>query len=147
MRVAIFTDNDFDKVNGVTTTLKAVLQHAPGGVTPRVYTAASAGAARSDYCALRSIGVGLPWYREMQVYWPRPGALQTLIERDNPDVMHITTPGPIGLTARSIAGRLGIPVMGSFHTNLGDYVATYSGMTSLGRLLDQYMRWVYGSCD
>ena len=29
MNVAIFTDNDFDKVNGVTTTLRAVLEHAP----------------------------------------------------------------------------------------------------------------------
>ena len=28
MRVAIFTDNDFDKINGVTTTLTAVLEHA-----------------------------------------------------------------------------------------------------------------------
>ena len=27
MNVAIFTDNDFDKVNGVTTTLRAVLAH------------------------------------------------------------------------------------------------------------------------
>ena len=30
MRAAVFTDNDFDKVNGVTTTLKAMLQFAAG---------------------------------------------------------------------------------------------------------------------
>jgi hypothetical protein len=35
MNVAIFTDNDFEKVNGVTTTLRAVLQHAPPGVRLR----------------------------------------------------------------------------------------------------------------
>src|SRR6266849_106252 len=29
MNVAIFTDNDFGKVNGVTTALRAVLDHAP----------------------------------------------------------------------------------------------------------------------
>jgi len=39
MRVAVFTDNDFDKVNGVTTALTALLDHAPPDIarafTPR----------------------------------------------------------------------------------------------------------------
>lgn len=39
MRVAIFTDNDFDKTNGVTTTLRAVLRHLPDDVHARIYTA------------------------------------------------------------------------------------------------------------
>ena len=38
MNVAIFTDNDFNKVNGVTTTLRAVLDHAPPDIEPRIYT-------------------------------------------------------------------------------------------------------------
>ena len=38
MKVAIFTDNDFNKVNGVTTTLRAVLEHAPESLDLRVYT-------------------------------------------------------------------------------------------------------------
>jgi hypothetical protein len=43
MNVAIFTDNDFDKVNGVTTSLRAVLKHAPEGIRPRIYTASDIG--------------------------------------------------------------------------------------------------------
>ena len=61
MKVAVFTDNDFDKVNGVTTTLTAVLQHAPADVTPRIYTAAALAADRPDYLALRSFGLGIPF--------------------------------------------------------------------------------------
>jgi hypothetical protein len=38
MNVAIFTDNDFSKVNGVTTTLLAALDHEPADVHTRVYT-------------------------------------------------------------------------------------------------------------
>ena len=41
MNVAIFTDNDFGKVNGVTTTLTAALDCAPAGMQLRVYTAAA----------------------------------------------------------------------------------------------------------
>jgi hypothetical protein len=35
MRVAIFTDNDVDKTNGVTTTLRAVLRHVPSDLDLR----------------------------------------------------------------------------------------------------------------
>ena len=58
MRVAIFTDNDFRKVNGVTTTLRAVLAHAPGHVHARIYTCESADVDRPGYLALRARGIG-----------------------------------------------------------------------------------------
>ena len=70
MNVAIFTDNDFDKVNGVTTTLRAVLQHAPPGVHVRVYTAASAPSDTPDYLAVKALGAPLPFYGEMRIYAP-----------------------------------------------------------------------------
>ncbi len=146
MRAAIFTDNDFAKVNGVTTTLRAVLRHAPAGWSPRVYTASDTGTATDDYVALRSRGIGLPWYGQMRVYWPRVHALAGELARQRPDVIHITTPGPVGLAARWLAWRLGIPATGSYHTNLGDYVEVLSGSARLGDLLEQYMRWLYGSC-
>ena len=62
MKVAIFTDNDFDKVNGVTTTLRAVLDHAPESLKLRIYTAGPLGAADPDYLALASFGVPIPLY-------------------------------------------------------------------------------------
>jgi hypothetical protein len=36
MKVAIFTDSDFDTVSGVTTSLRAALRYAPPGIRPRV---------------------------------------------------------------------------------------------------------------
>ena len=60
MNVAIFTDNDFGKINGVTTTLTAVLRWRPADLELRVYTAADVGVERPDYLALRSFGVGIP---------------------------------------------------------------------------------------
>ena len=38
-RVAIFTDDDFDKVNGITTAFGALLRFPAADVEPRVYTA------------------------------------------------------------------------------------------------------------
>ncbi|HUL73258.1 MAG TPA: glycosyltransferase family 1 protein [Vicinamibacterales bacterium] len=146
VRVAVFTDNDFDKVNGVTTTLKAVLQFSECAA-PRVYTASDLGAESDRYLAVSARGVGLPWYREMRIYWPPLRTFARALRRDRIQVVHVTTPGPVGLAGRWLAERLRLPLVGSYHTHLGDYAATFSGSRRLGGVLERYMRWCYAPCD
>ena len=147
VRVAVFTDNDFEKVNGVTTTLKAVLRFIDPAVQPRVYTAASLGVQTPSYFAAGSVGAGLPLYPTMRIYWPRVRAFSREIARHHVDVVHTTTPGPVGLAARWLAARLGVPLVGSYHTEFGDYAAALSGSTTLGRAVDRSVRWYYRPCD
>src|SRR5262245_31418837 len=139
-RVAIFTDNDFDKVNGVTTTLKAVLRFSRD-VAPRIYTAAEVGVSTPQYFATASVGVGLPWYREMRIYWPRIRAFTKELRANGADVVHITTPGPIGVAGRWLAERLRVPVVGSYHTHLADYATAFSRSHQLGAAVESFMRW------
>ena len=146
MNVAIFTDNDFDKVNGVTTTFRAALQSAPAGIHLRVYTAASLSAETDSYLALRSIGLPIPFYSEMQMYLPRFWEFLERARADRIDLVHLTTPGPIGLAALYVAWRLQLPLIGSFHTDLAAYATLLSGSSRLGALMREYMRWPYGRC-
>jgi glycosyltransferase involved in cell wall biosynthesis len=146
VRVAIFTDNDFDKVNGVTTTLKAILRHK-GAFEPRIYTAADFGADTPDYFAAGSVGMGLPWYAEMRIYVPRIGPFTRELRRTGTDVVHVTTPGPIGLAGRWLARRLALPLVGSYHTQLGDYARELSGSRRLGALVEHLTRWCYQPCE
>jgi glycosyltransferase involved in cell wall biosynthesis len=146
VNVAIFTDNDFDKVNGVTTTLSAVLRCAPREMRLRIYTAALVGVEQPDYLALRSFGVPIPFYGEMRMYIPRLLAFVARARADRIDVVHLTTPGPVGLAALYVAWRLGLPLVGSFHTDLAAYTALLSGSPRLGALMREYMRWPYGKC-
>jgi glycosyltransferase involved in cell wall biosynthesis len=146
MRIAIFTDNDFDKVNGVTTTLKAVLRHAPEGIEPRIYTAADVAADDRDYLALQSIGVPIPYYSEMKMYVPRVGAYVRVAREDRAEVVHLTTPGAIGLAAMRVARVLGLPMVGSFHTDLAAYTRILSGSRRLESIVRDFMRWPYGRC-
>jgi glycosyltransferase involved in cell wall biosynthesis len=146
MHVAIFTDNDFDKVNGVTTTLSAALAHAPAGMRLRVYTAATLGVDDPQYLALRAVGMPIPFYGEMRMYIPPWRKLLDHARRDGTDLIHLTTPGPMGLAAMYVASRLKLPMVGSFHTDLAAYTATLSGSARLGALMREYMRWPYGKC-
>lgn len=147
MRVAIFTDNDFDKVNGVTTTLKAVLRFSGDGVEPRIYTSADLGVETPEYFAAPSVSVGLPWYREMRVYWPRLRRIARELRLDGVRVVHVTTPGPMGVAARWLAARRRLPLVGSYHTHLGEYVEALSGSPRLGHATEGYIRWLYGKCE
>lgn len=146
LRVGVFTDNDFSKVNGVTTALRALLDHAPSGVRPCVYTCEDRAVDTSTYVALKSPGIDIPFYREMKMYWPPFRRFVRRAEADRIDVVHLTTPGPVGLSAMYVASQLGLPMVGSFHTDLAAYVRLLSGSDRLGWLMQQYMRWPYGRC-
>lgn len=147
MRVAIFTDNDFGKINGVTTTLNAVLRWAEPDISPRVYTSDHVGADRPEYLALRSIGVGIPCYAEMKLYLPRILAFAARARADGIELIHYTTPGPVGLAAQYTAWALGVPMVGSFHTHLAEYTEVLTRSRRLGQLMRAYLRWPYGSCE
>ena len=132
MNVAIFTDNDFGKVNGVTTTLTAALDCAPAGMQLRVYTAAALPVETADYLALKSVAVPIPFYSEMNMFVPRFKAYLDRAREDRIDLVHLTTPGPIGLAAMHTAWRLQLPMVGSFHTDLAACAAVLSGSRRLG---------------
>jgi glycosyltransferase involved in cell wall biosynthesis len=147
MKVAIFTDNDFTKVNGVTTTLRAVLDHAPDSLDLRVYTCETHGMDMDEYLALSSCGIGIPYYREMKIYWPPFRRFLRHAVEDGIELIHYTTPGPVGLAAMWVASRLNLRMIGSFHTDLAEYARVLSGSARLGDLMHHYMRWPYGKCD
>jgi glycosyltransferase involved in cell wall biosynthesis len=146
-RVAIFTDNDFSKVNGVTTTLKALLRYPPADVQPRVYTLSDIGTEAADYLALRAWGMPIPYYTEMSIYAPRVAAFRQQLQRDRIDLIHLTTPGPVGVTARYLAWRARLDLVGSFHTHLADYARLLSGSELAATVMRRYLRWVYSTCD
>ena len=147
MNVAIFTDNDFEKINGVTTTFTAALRHVPPDMRLRIYTSATLAVDDPEYLAVPSFGVPIPFYGQMRMYVPRLRQFLKRARADRVDLIHLTTPGPIGLAALFVAWKLQLPLVGSFHTDLAAYAATLSGSPRLGVLMREYMRWPYGKCS
>lgn len=147
MRIGVFTDNDFGKINGVTTALRAVVLHAPSDLQVRIYTASAVPVEREDYLALRAVSIPVPYYPGMDMCLPRFSRFLAIARRDRLDLVHYTTPGPMGLVAQYVAWRLGVPMVGSFHTQLAEYTALLSGSQRLGELMRKYLRWPYGRCQ
>jgi glycosyltransferase involved in cell wall biosynthesis len=146
MNVAVFTDNDFDKVNGMTTTLTAALQYAPADIRLRIYTAAPLGVDQPHYLALPSMGVPVPFYGEMRLYIPHVFEYVRRARRDAIHVVHLTTAGPVALAGMLVARALNLPMVGSFHMDLAAYAGVLSGSPLIGAMMRRYMRWAYGRC-
>jgi glycosyltransferase involved in cell wall biosynthesis/predicted metal-dependent phosphoesterase TrpH len=91
--------------------------------------------------------VDIPFYDGLQVGVPSLPALVEQIAEGRYDVVHLCSPGPAGIVAAALAKMLGIPVLGSYHTEL----ATYTGLRSTDSRLETYASMVlatfYGQAD
>jgi glycosyltransferase involved in cell wall biosynthesis len=62
------------------------------------------------------------------------------------DVIHLATPGPVGLAGRIIARRLRLPITGSYHGRVGAGLPVFGGSRPVGGMTDAWVRWLYRPC-
>jgi glycosyltransferase involved in cell wall biosynthesis len=67
------------------------------------------------------MGFPIPKYDDLRFGRPAYRFLKDKWEARRPDIVHIATEGPLGLTALWAARKLSIPVMSTFHTNFHSY--------------------------
>jgi glycosyltransferase involved in cell wall biosynthesis len=68
------------------------------------------------------------------------------VERVQPDVVHVATPGPIGFCGLVAARVLDIPLVGSYHTELGPYTLHLTHDLLVAQALDMWVEWFYRQC-
>lgn len=91
--------------------------------------------------------VRVPFYRGLSVGVPAlPAVVETLAE-GRYDVLHLCTPGPAGIAAGLTARIMGIPVIGSYHTELGAYAGLRSGEMQLQAGVQAMLAAFYGACQ
>jgi glycosyltransferase involved in cell wall biosynthesis len=70
-------------------------------------------------------GFPIPMYPELRFGWVRHAAMVARLQRCQPDVVHVATPGPLGRTAVLAARAQGLPVTVDFRTNFHEYSRYY----------------------
>ncbi|MCB0343580.1 MAG: glycosyltransferase family 1 protein [Bdellovibrionales bacterium] len=66
--------------------------------------------------------VPCPFYSEIQLALPAPGRIRKIVEKFEPDHIHIATEGPIGLQLRRLCVKRGWNFTTSFHTRFPEYL-------------------------
>jgi glycosyltransferase involved in cell wall biosynthesis len=145
MRVALITETFLPNVNGVVTTLCRLLEHLRdhGHEALLVAPDGSIGSyAGAEVIPLR--GIPLPAYPELRLTPPQLG-LTAQLRRFQPDLVHLAGTMALGVAGRHAARRLGVPLVGAYHTDFPAYTAHY-GLGFLRDLAYRYLRWVHNSC-
>src|SRR5204863_4582209 len=63
------------------------------------------------------------------------------------DVIHASTPGPMGLCGQLVSRMLRAPLVGTYHTDFPAYAEQLTGDARVARGTMQYMQWFYGEMD
>src|SRR5262249_14642957 len=140
LRLVLVTETFPPEVNGVARTLGRWVEafrargHDVRVVHPRRH--------REPASPYRVPGVALPFYPQVRFGVAAPLRLREMLGGLRPDLVHIATEGPLGLSALLACGWLGLPVASSFHTNFDHYAAHY-GFLGVEWLAFCYLRWFH----
>ena len=132
LRIAIFGETYLPYLSGVTVSTEALARglgaagHAVLLVVPRPAEGAAPGTAGAvgpdpTMAWLPSFQVPGPAPVGYRVPWPFPSAALEAAVAFGPQVIHAQSPFSSGLMARSLARRLGAPLVFTHHTRFGDY--------------------------
>src|SRR5690606_13538944 len=124
LRVAHFTDTWVPRRDGVVTALQTLTTamdergHESLVVVPRHHDQPTA----DSLLRLPSVPCGIAQFRLGA--WPRDRHVER-VARWRPSLLHVHTPGPIGLLGVMAARTLGLPLVLTYHTDLCAYADAY----------------------
>jgi glycosyltransferase involved in cell wall biosynthesis len=130
MRILIVSDAWEPQVNGVVRSLRSVMaelakmSHACSVIAPHQF--------RSIPC---------PTYPEIRLAMATPAMVGRMIDKAEPDAIHIATEGPLGVATRKYCLRRGLPFTTAYHTHFPDYVAKRTHLPA--SLFWRYVRWFH----
>jgi glycosyltransferase involved in cell wall biosynthesis/predicted metal-dependent phosphoesterase TrpH len=146
-RALVFSDT-FDEANGVAGTMRRLATEGEHGALPvRVATArAEAGEEAGVISFAPDWTLPLPSYERLELRFPLVTDVLERVEAEPVDVIHVATPGPVGLCGLVAARVLGVPLVGSYHTELGPYALHLTRDLLVAQAMDLWVDWFYRQC-
>ncbi|MBE9170974.1 glycosyltransferase family 1 protein [Pleurocapsales cyanobacterium LEGE 06147] len=139
MRIALFTETFLPKVDGIVTRLRHTIEHLQRNGDRVLVVAPEGGLTEYKGAKVHGIpGVPLPLYPELKLALP-PIGTRKIIEKFNPDLIHVVNPAVLGMGGIYYAKTLNIPLVASYHTHLPQYLQHY-GLGALEGLLWELLK-------
>jgi glycosyltransferase involved in cell wall biosynthesis len=158
MKIAYFTDTFTPELNGVTNTLsklqtwldKKEIQYAFFAPDYSGRPAADGPSGRVQAAVFqqkkihRFRGVATSLSPESRLAFPRRREVFDICDTFKPDLVHVVTELGIGYRGMRYAQSRGLPLVMSYHTDYGTYLAFFH-LGFLRPLLERYLSWFYRS--
>lgn len=126
LRVLVVTESFLPQVNGVTNSVRRVLEHlaAEGHVAEVV--APTGPATYAGFPVTHARGANLPFYKDFRIGLETRRRLRATMQRFQPDVVHIASPAALGYQAAKAASSLRIPTVAIYQTDLVGFADRYA---------------------
>lgn len=144
MRVAVVSESFLPTVNGVTTSVRMVLDHLAAHGHEAIVVCPDAGAP-AEYAGFRIHQVPSVAYRQFPVGLPSP-QVQRILAKFEPDVLHAASPFLLGAQAIAASNRLGVPSVAIYQTDVAGY-ARRNGLGMTSAIAWKFVRWVHDGAD
>ncbi|MED3933525.1 glycosyltransferase family 1 protein [Priestia megaterium] len=143
MRIALFTDTFAPEVNGAAKTLYQFTQYVKSKQIPiQVFAPEFAHDQSFSTYVHRSPSMPFFLYPNSRFSLPNVLKIKKQLQAFNPSIIHLATPFTMGLCGSYYGKRLGVPLVGSYHTNFNDYLSHYE-LEKMRVPLQKYMKWFY----
>jgi glycosyltransferase involved in cell wall biosynthesis len=145
MKIGVFTDT-FDEVNGVAGFIQDMnTEAADAGRAMLVCTCTATATVNSPHRKNFQplLSRPLPYYPDLQLTIPPLVELMEWADHQQFDVIHVHTPGPMGLCGWLVAKMLRVPLVATYHTDFPKYVNNLTGDHRLTVGTEGYMHWFY----
>lgn len=137
LRVLVVTESFLPQVNGVTNSVRRVLEHLAGeGHVAEVF-APTGPQTYAGFPVTIARGARLPFYQDFRIGLETRRRLRAVMLRFQPDVVHIASPATLGYQAARAARELAIPTVAVYQTDLVGFAERYAiagGTAAMSRL-------------
>lgn len=134
VRVAIVAESFLPHMNGVTRSVMEITAHLQRQGHQALIIAPAAVGMPDDLHGAPVVGVAsvpLPGYADVRVAAIGAGVIERILDRFEPDVIHLASPFALGSRAVTAARRRGIPVVAAYQTDVIAYAGRYGvGVTT-----------------
>ncbi len=139
LRVLVVSESFLPQVNGVTNSVRRVLEHLAAEGHEAELVAPTGPETYAGFTVTHTRGTSLPCYRDFRIGLETRRRLRAAITRFRPDVVHIASPATLGHQAARAARELGVPTVAVYQTDLVGFARQYgvpggaAAMTALTR--------------
>ncbi len=144
-KIALFTDT-LHEINGVAITIKRLIETARKQDIELIVITATHEATgyRDGVMSFKSVGdFSLPEYPDLKLHFPPVLDVIDYFEKEGFTRIHVSTPGTLGLLSLFIAKLMDIPITGTYHTDIPQYVKSLTNDAFLENVAWNYMLWFY----
>lgn len=125
LRVLVVAESFLPQVNGVTNSVRRVLEHLAAQGHAAELLAPTGPDCYAGFRVTRARGASLPFYPDFRIGIETRRRLRAVMQRFRPDVVHIASPATLGYQAARAAGELGIPTVAIYQTDLIGFAERY----------------------